>query len=162
MATHNQISRKSTSAQVGGHKCKNQALLCFCALWLLLAGCKDDGKKEALAEAAKARAEAVKLKAEIIRLEGQRSNLIYRLQANELEKETITEQLHQLFDEQDIFFEEAHETQKEIEDLEKKLAEQTKKAAELEKQVEQLKAVIRELQSTTGHSAEDEQLKEEI
>ena len=58
-------------------------LLIILVLIVSLAGCKDDGKRKALAEAAQARAEVVKLKAETVQLKSEVSYLNEKLAAAE-------------------------------------------------------------------------------
>ena len=56
-------------------------LFIILAITVSLAGCKDDGKRKVLAEAAQARAEAVKLKAETVQLKSEVSYLNEKLAA---------------------------------------------------------------------------------
>jgi hypothetical protein len=64
-------------------------LLIILVLILSLAGCKDDGKRKALAEAAQARAEIVKLKAETVQLKSEVSYLMKSLPQQTRRKTTF-------------------------------------------------------------------------
>ena len=140
--------------------CKKLLLLSSYALVLLFAGCKDDEKKKALAEAAQARAEAVKLQAEIVQLKGEASYLREQLLTANQAQDKLKEQVDLHLEEKDAVITEAQDSQQESDKLSTLLAEQTKKATELEKQVVQLKAVIRELQSRIDPNKPPEQSKE--
>jgi chromosome segregation ATPase len=122
-------------------------LLIILVLIVSLAGCKDDGKRKALAEAAQARAEAVKLKAETVQLKSEVSYLNEKLAAANLAKDNLQIQLGQLIEDSNATTTDAEDIQQENTKLKTLLAEQIKKTGELEKQVETLKAVINAFQA---------------
>ncbi len=117
------------------------------AATILLAGCKSDEKKKALADAAQAKAEVVKLKADIVELKGQISYLRDKLQTAELARDKLRKQSEELIEDKEVSTTDVQDAQQEIDNLKAQLAEQTKKANDLQKQVDQLKAVIREFQA---------------
>jgi chromosome segregation ATPase len=121
-------------------------LLIILAITLSLAGCKDDKKQKALAEAAQARAEIVKLKAETVQLKSEISYLNEKLAAANQARDNTQIQLGQVIEDNNAATTDADDLQKENDKLRKLLAEQLKKNNELGKQVETLKTVIRELQ----------------
>jgi chromosome segregation ATPase len=122
-------------------------LLIILALMLSLAGCKDDGKRKALAEAAQARAEIVKLKAETVQLKSEISYLNEKLVAANEARDKIQIQLAQLTEDSNATTTDADDLQQENDKLKTLLAEQIKKTGELQKQVETLKAVLNALQA---------------
>ncbi|MGD0596726.1 MAG: hypothetical protein ABSA64_04280 [Sedimentisphaerales bacterium] len=122
-------------------------LLIILVLIVSLVGCKDDGKRKALAEAAQARAEAVKLKAETVQLKSEVSYLNEKLAAANLAKDNLQIQLGQLIEDSNATTTDAEDIQQENTKLKTLLAEQIKKTGELEKQVETLKAVINAFQA---------------
>jgi hypothetical protein len=153
MATNKQI-RKSA------HFARTNAVLCSFVLVLFLAGCKNDEKKKAQAEAAQTKTELIKLKAENVRLKGEAGYLRDRLQTVEKSKADLENQMNQLFEDQNETATGEQTAQAERDKLKTMLAEQMKKSAELEKQVEQLKAVIREIQTKLELQAEQGQKRE--
>jgi chromosome segregation ATPase len=122
-------------------------LFIILVLTIALAGCKDDGKRKALAEAAQARAEIVKLKAETVQLKSEVSYLNEKLAAANIAKDNIQIQLNQLIEDSNATTTDAEDFQQENNKLKMLLTEQIKKTGELEKQVETLKAVINVLQT---------------
>jgi chromosome segregation ATPase len=134
-------------------------LLIILVLIVSLAGCKDDGKQKALAEAAQARAEVVKLKAETVQLKSEVSYLNEKLAAANIAKDNIQIQLNQLIEDSNVTTTDADDLQKENDKLKKVLAGQIKKVGELEKQVETLKAVINVLQTRIEQQKAAEQPK---
>ena len=122
-------------------------LLVILVLIMALAGCKDDGKRKALAEAAQARAEVVKLKAETVQLKSEISYLNEKLVAANLAKDNLQIQLNQLIEDSNATTTDAEDIQQENDKLKTLLAEQIKKNGELEKQVETFRAVITVLQT---------------
>lgn len=122
-------------------------MLIILVLIVSLVGCKDDGKRKALAEAAQARAEAVKLKAETVQLKSEVSYLNEKLAAANLAKDNLQIQLGQLIEDSNATTTDAEDIQQENTKLKTLLAEQIKKTGELEKQVETLKAVINAFQA---------------
>jgi len=122
-------------------------LLIILTALVLPAGCKDDEKKKAFAEAAEARMELIKAKAEMVKLKGEISYLKDKLQTVTLTRDDLQEQLDQSLKEHDDDATETQNSQQEIDNLKAMLAEQNKKAGELERQVEQLKTIIREFQA---------------
>ena len=134
-------------------------LLVILVLIMALAGCKDDGKRKALAEAAQARAEAIKLKAETVQLKSEVSYLNEKLAAANIAKDNLQIQLGQLIEDSNSTTTDAENVQQENDKLKTHLAEQIKKTGELEKQVETLKMVLRELQARTEKQKGEEQPK---
>ena len=134
-------------------------LLIILVLIVSLAGCKDDGKQKALAEAAQARAETVKLKAETVQLKSEVSYLNEKLAAANIAKDNIQIQLNQLIEDSNATTTDAEDVQQENDKLKTLLAEQIKKTGELEKQVETLKAVINVLQARIAQQKAAEQPK---
>ena len=134
-------------------------LLIILVLAISLAGCKDDGKRKALAEAAQARAEVVKLKAETVQLKSEVSYLNEKLAAANQAKDNIQIQLDQLIEDSNSTTTDAENVQQENDKLKTHLAEQIKKTGELEKQVETLKAVINVLQTRIEQQKAAEQPK---
>ena len=134
-------------------------LFIILALAISLAGCKDDGKRKALAEAAQARAEAVKLKAETVQLKSEVSYLNEKLAAANLAKDNLQIQLTQLIEDSNTTTTDAEDVQQENNKLKTLLAEQIKKTGELEKQVETLKAVINVFQARIEQQKAAEQPK---
>ena len=134
-------------------------MLIILVLTISLAGCKDDGKRKALAEAAQARAEIVKLKAETVQLKSEVSYLNEKLAAANQAKDKIQIQLGQLIDDSNATTTDADGIQQENDKLKTQLAEQIKKTGELEKQVETLKAVINVLQTRIEQQKAAEQPK---
>ena len=126
---------------------------------MALAGCKDDGKRKALAEAAQARAEVVKLKAETVQLKSEISYLNEKLVAANLAKDNIQIQLAQLIEDSNATTTDVENVQQENDKLKTLLAEQIKKTGELEKQVETLRAVINVLQARIEQQKVTEQPK---
>jgi chromosome segregation ATPase len=126
---------------------------------MALAGCKDDGKRKALAEAAQARAEIVKLKAETVQLKSEVSYLNEKLATANQAKDNIQIQLNQLIEDSNATTTDADGVQQENDKLKTLLAEQIKKTGELEKQVETLKAVINALQARIEQQKTAEQPK---
>ena len=63
---------------------------------MAVAGCKDDGKRKALAEAAQAKTEAVKLRAETVALKGEISYLKEKLQTANQAQNKLQKQLDEL------------------------------------------------------------------
>ena len=122
-------------------------MLIILVLIVSLAGCKDDGKRKVLAEAAQARAEAVKLKAETVQLKSEVSYLNEKLAAANLAKDNLQIQLGLLIEDSNATTTDAEDIQQENTKLKTLLAEQIKKTGELEKQVETLKAVINAFQA---------------
>jgi chromosome segregation ATPase len=133
-------------------------LLVILATIVLLAGCKNDEKKKALAEA-QARAEVVKLKADTVALKGEISFLKDRLQTANQARNKLQNQLDQLNEDKEAVTTDAQDALQENDKLKSLLAEQTKKTDELQKQVDQLKAVIRELQKKIEPNKPPEQPK---
>jgi len=134
-------------------------LLIILALMLSLAGCKDDGKRKALAEAAQARAEVVKLKAETVQLKSEISYLNEKLVTANLEKDKIQIQLAQLIEDSNATTADAEDIQQENNKLKTLLAEQIKKTGELEKQAATLRAAINMLQTRIEQQKAAEQPK---
>ena len=134
-------------------------MLIILVLIVSLAGCKDDGKRKALAEAAQARAEVVKLKAETVQLKSEVSYLNEKLAAANQAKDNLQIQLGQLIEDSNSTTTDAENVQQENDKLKTLLAEQIKKTGELEKQVETLKTVLRELQARTEKQKGEEQPK---
>ena len=134
-------------------------LLIILVLAISLAGCKDDGKRKALAEAAQARAEVVKLKAETVQLKSEVSYLNEKLAAANQAKDNLQIQLGQLIEDSNSTTTDAENVQQENDKLKTHLAEQIKKTGELEKQVETLKAVINVLQTRIEQQKAAEQPK---
>ena len=134
-------------------------LLIILVLMVSLAGCKDDGKRKALAEAAQARAEVVKLKAEIVQLKSEVSYLNEKLAAANQARDNLQKTLDLLLEDKDATMTDAEDAQQENDKLKTLLAEQIKKTGELEKQVETLKTVLRELQARTEQQKGEEQPK---
>ncbi len=134
-------------------------LLVILVLIMALAGCKDDGKRKALAEAAQARAEIVKLKAETVQLKSEVSYLNEKLATANQAKDNIQIQLNQLIEDSNATTTDADGVQQENDKLKTLLAEQIKKTGELEKQVETLKAVINALQARIEQQKTAEQPK---
>jgi chromosome segregation ATPase len=122
-------------------------LLIILVLIMVLAGCKDDGKRKALAEAAQARAEVVKLKAETVQLKSEVSYLNEKLAAANQAKDNLQIQSDLLIEDSNATTTDAEDVQQENDKLKTLLAEQIKKTGELEKQVETLKAVINAFQA---------------
>jgi chromosome segregation ATPase len=121
-------------------------LLVILVLIVSLAGCKDDGKRKALAEAAQARAEVIKLKAETVQLKSEISYLNEKLVTANMAKDNLQIQLAQLIEDGNAATTDVEDVQQENDKLKAQLAEQIKKTGELQKQVETLKAVINMLQ----------------
>ncbi len=135
-------------------------LLIILVLTIALAGCKDDGKRKALAEeVAQARAEAVKLKAETVQLKSEVSYLNEKLAAANQAKDNIQIQLDLLIEDSNATTTDAEDVQQENDKLKTLLAEQIKKTGELEKRVETLKAVINALQARIEQQKAAEQPK---
>ena len=134
-------------------------LLIILVLTISLAGCKDDGKRKALAEAAQARAEVVKLKAEIVQLKSEVSYLNEKLAAANQARDNLQKTLDLLLEDKDATMTDAEDAQQENDKLKTLLAEQIKKTGELEKQVETLKAVINVLQTRIEQQKAAEQPK---
>jgi chromosome segregation ATPase len=134
-------------------------LLIILVLIMALTGCKDDGKRKALAEAAQARAEIVKLKAETVQLKSEISYLNEKLVAANQAKDKIQIQLGQLIEDSNATTTDAEDFQQENDKLKTLLAEQIKKTREMEKQVETLKAVINVLQARIEQQKAAEQPK---
>ena len=134
-------------------------LLIILVLIVSLAGCKDDGKRKALAEAAQARAEIVKLKAETVQLKSEISYLNEKLVTANLAKDKIQIQLAQLIEDSNATTTDVEDVQQENDKLKTLLAEQIKKTGELEKQVATLKAVINMLQARIEQQKAAEQPK---
>ena len=134
-------------------------LLIILVLAISLAGCKDDGKRKALAEAAQARAEVVKLKAETVQLKSEVSYLNEKLAAANIAKDNLQIQLGQLIEDSNATTTDADGVQQENDKLKALLAEQIKRTGELEKQVETLKAVINTLQARIEQQKAAEQPK---
>jgi chromosome segregation ATPase len=126
---------------------------------MTVAGCKDDGKKKALAEAAQARAEVAKLKAETVQLKSEISYLNEKLVAANLEKDKIQIQLAHLIEDSNATTADVEDIQQENTRLKTQLAEQTKKTGELEKQLETLRSVINLLQTRMEQQKTAEQPK---
>jgi chromosome segregation ATPase len=122
-------------------------ILIILILMMAVAGCKDDGKRKALAEAAQARVEVVKLKAETVQLKSEISYLNEKLVAANMAKDKIQIQLAQLIEDGNATTADVEDVQQENDKLKAQLVEQTKKTGELEKQVETLRAVINALQT---------------
>jgi chromosome segregation ATPase len=114
---------------------------------MALAGCKDDGKRKALAEEAQARAEIVKLKAETVQLKSEVSYLNEKLVAANQAKDNLQIQLGLLIEDSNATTTDAEDVQQKNDKLKTLLAEQIKKTGELEKQGETLKAVINAFQA---------------
>ena len=104
-------------------------LLVILVLIMALAGCKDDGKRKALAEAAQARAEIVKLKAETVQLKSEVSYLNEKLATANQAKDNIQIQLNQLIEDSNATTTDADGVQQENDKLKTLLAEQIKKTA---------------------------------
>ena len=134
-------------------------LLVILTTIVMLAGCKSDEKKKALAEAAQARAEAVKLKADTVALKGEISFLKDRLQTANRARDKFQKQSDDLIEDKEAVTTDAQDALRENDKLKALLAEQTKKTDELQKQVDQLKAVIRELQKKIEPNKPPEQPK---
>jgi chromosome segregation ATPase len=134
-------------------------ILLILVITLAIAGCKDDGKRKALAEAAQTRAEIVKLKAETVQLKSEVSYLNEKLAAANQAKDKIQIQLAQLIEDSNATTTDVEDVQQENDKLKKLLAEQIKKTGELEKQVETLKAVINLLQARIEQQKAAEQPK---
>ena len=134
-------------------------LLIILVLIVSLAGCKDDGKRKALAEAAQARAEIVKFKAETVQLKSEVSYLNEKLAAANQAKDNLQIQLGLLIEDSNATTTDAENVQQENTKLKTLLAEQIKKTGELEKQVETLKAVINALQARIEQQKATEQPK---
>jgi chromosome segregation ATPase len=134
-------------------------LLVILVLIVSLAGCKDDGKRKALAEAAQARAEVVKFKAETVQLKSEISYLNEKLVTANLEKDKIQIQLAQLIEDSNATTTDAEDVQQENTKLKTLLAEQIKKTGELEKQATTLKAAINMLQTRIEQQKAAEQPK---
>jgi len=126
-------------------------------IMLALAGCKKDGEKEAIAEAAQARMELVKAKAEAMGLKGEVSYLREKLLAANQARDILKQQVDELLEDHNSIATESQNAEVEIEGLKAKLAEQTRKANELEKQIEQLKAIAREFQAKVDQQKNEEQ-----
>ena len=133
--------------------------LIILVLIMAVAGCKDDGKRKALAEAAQARAEVVKFKAETVQLKSEVSYLNEKLAAANQAKDNIQIQLDLLIEDSNATTTDADDVQQENDKLKALLAEQIKKTGELEKQVETLKAVINALQARIEQQKAAEQPK---
>ncbi len=97
-------------------------LLIILVLILSLAGCKDDGKRKALTEAAQARAEVVKLKAETVQLKSEVSYLNEKLAAANLAKDNIQIQLDLLIEDSNATTTDAEDVQQENDKLKTLLA----------------------------------------
>jgi len=134
-------------------------VLIILVITVSLAGCKDDGKQKALAEAAQARAETVKLKAETVQLKSEVSYLNEKLAAANQAKDNLQIQLDQSIEDSNATTTDAEDVQQENDKLKTHLAEQIKKTGELEKQVETLKAVINVLQARIEQQKVTEQPK---
>jgi chromosome segregation ATPase len=134
-------------------------LLTILLLIVSLAGCKDDGKRKALTEAAQARAEVVKLKAETVQLKSEISYLNEKLVTANMAKDNIQIQLNQLIEDSNATTTDAEDVQQENDKLKTQMAEQIKKTGELEKQVETLRAVINVLQTRIEQQKAAEQPK---
>jgi chromosome segregation ATPase len=134
-------------------------LLVILATIVLLAGCRNDEKKKALAEAAQAKAEVVKLKADTVALKGEVSFLKERLRTTNKARDKFQKQSDELIEDKEAVTTDAQDALQENDKLKAILAEQTKKTDELKKQVEQLKAVIRELQKKIEPNKPPEQPK---
>ncbi len=134
-------------------------ILILMILMMAVAGCKDDGKQKALAEAAQARAEIVKLKAETVQLKSEISYLNEKLVAANMEKDKIQIQLAHLIEDSNATTADVEDVQQENTRLKTQLAEQIKKTGELEKQVETLKSVINLLQTRLEQQKPAEQPK---
>ena len=121
-------------------------ILIILILMMAVAGCKDDGKRKVLAEAAQARAEIVKLKAETVQLKSEVSYLNEKLVAANQAKDNLQIHLGLVIEDSNATTTDAEDVQQENNKLKTLLAEQIKKTGELEKQVETLKAVINAFQ----------------
>jgi chromosome segregation ATPase len=136
-------------------------LLIILVLTIALAGCKDDGKRKTLAEAAQARAEVVKLKAETVQLKSELSYLNEKLAAANMAKDNLQIQLNQLVEDSNTTTTEAENVQQENDKLRTLLAAQIKKTGELERQVETLKTVLNALQARIEQQKTAEQPKDQ-
>ncbi len=134
-------------------------ILIILILMMAVAGCKDDGKRKALAEAAQARAEVVKFKAETVQLRSEISYLNEKLVTANMAKDNLQIQLAQLIEDGNATTTDVEDVQQENDKLKAQLAEQIKKTGELEKQIEMLKGVINVLQTRIEQQKAAEQPK---
>ena len=141
---------------------KNLALMflsiLLCSLFSL-AGCKDTGKEEAVAEAA-AKAELTKIKANLASIMSERDDLKLKLtvvtdardklQAMVGQATNIKEQLAGLTQERDTAIAKATSAQTMVEKLKSQLGEQIQKVLGLEGQNKKLQQLIDELKNKLG------------
>ena len=141
---------------------KNLALMflsiLLCSLFSL-AGCKDTGKEEAVAEAA-AKAELTKIKANLASIMSERDDLKLKLtvvtdardklQAMVGQATNIKEQLAELTQERDTAIAKATGAQTMVEKLKSQLGEQIQKVLGLEGQNKKLQQLIDELKNKLG------------
>ena len=142
---------------------KNLALMflsiLLCSLFSL-AGCKDTGKEEAVAEAAAAKAELTKIKANLASIMSERDDLKLKLtvvtdardklQAMVGQATNIKEQLAGLTQERDTAIAKATSAQTMVEKLKSQLGEQIQKVLGLEGQNKKLQQLIDELKNKLG------------
>jgi chromosome segregation ATPase len=120
--------------------------LLSCAL--VLGGCRDKEKQQALARAAEAELTLSKVKANLMRAESEVASLKEESGAAKSARDELAEQVKQLTSERDNAIAQTAGGQDAVKKLASQLSDQINKAAELQNQVTQLQKVIEDQRQT--------------
>jgi chromosome segregation ATPase len=120
--------------------------LIVCAL--VLVGCKDKEKEQALSRATAAEMSLSKVKADLTKAEGQIAGLKEELEAAKKSRDELDNQVKQLTTERDVAIAKTMGGQDAAKKLADQLSEQTSKANELQNQVAQMQKLVENQQQT--------------